>query len=280
MPPDRVVIATMHGKEAVIAPLLQRALGLQPLLPAGFDTDRFGTFSRDIPRLDSPHATARAKIAAALECVPEAHAGVASEGSFGPHPQIPFVPIDSELVMLVDRRDGVEIVGTHVTPRTNYAQRVVVDARLAVAFAEGIGFPRHGVIVTAAVDGKSHPSLLLRKDNLSRAQLLANVADAIAISGAACVETDMRACRNPTRMRAIKRATIDLVRRYRSCCPQCGRRGFVPTERIAGLPCGSCHAPTDMIRGVVAICAGCGHRREQSFEAAWADPGRCDFCNP
>src|SRR6185312_6784053 len=128
--------------------------------------------------------------------------GVASEGSFGPHPQIPFVPIDSELVMLVDRRDGVEIIGTHVTPRTNYAQRVVADARLAVAFAEGIGFPRHGVIVTAAVDGKSHPALLLRKDNLSRAQLLANVADAIAISGAACVETDMRACSNPTRIRA------------------------------------------------------------------------------
>jgi len=280
MPSDRIVIATMHGKEAVIAPLLQGALGLQSYLPIGFDTDRFGTFSRDIPRLESSLATARAKIAAALEYLSEAHAGVASEGSFGPHPHVPFVPLDSELVMLVDRRDGLEIVGTHVTPRTNYAQRVVVDTSSAMAFAEGIGFPTHGVIVTAAIDGKSAPAVLLRKDNTSREDLLANVTEAIAVSGAACVETDMRACRNPTRMRAIKRATIDLVRRYRSCCPQCARRGFVATERLAGLPCEACHAATDLTLSVVAVCAGCGYRREQRSEAAWADPGRCDFCNP
>lgn len=280
MPLDRVVIATMHGKEAVIGPLLRGALGLQPQLLAGFDTDRFGTFSRDIPRRDSPLATARAKIAAALECMPEVHAGVASEGSFGPHPHVPFVPLDTELVMLLDRRDGVEIVGTHTTPRTNYAQRVVVDARSAVEFAEGIGFPAHGVIVTAAVDGKPDPAVLLRKDNMSPEELLANVADAITISGAACVETDMRACRNPTRMRAIRRAAIDLVRRCRSCCPRCGRRGFVATERIAGLPCASCHAATAATRAMIEVCAGCGFRREQFAREAWADPGFCDCCNP
>ena len=208
------------------------------------------------------------------------HAGVASEGSFGPHPHVPFVPLDTELVMLLDRRDGVEIVGTHTTPRTNYAQRVVVDARSAVEFAEGIGFPAHGVIVTAAVDGKPDPAVLLRKDNMSPEELLANVADAIAISGAACVETDMRACRNPTRMRAIRRAAIDLVRRCRSCCPRCGRRGFVATERIAGLPCASCHAATAATRAMIEVCAGCGFRREQFAREAWADPGFCDCCNP
>lgn len=280
MPADCAVIATMHGKEAVIAPLLRGALGLQTQLPAGFDTDRFGTFSRDIPRLESPLATARAKIAAAFERCPHAQVGIASEGSFGPDPRVPFIPFDSELVLLLDRRDGIEVAGYHATPRTNYAQCVVADADAATAFARRIGFPSHGVVVMGAADGKPDHRRLLRKDSTNLVELLQAVADAVARCGAACLETDMRAHRNPTRMRAIRRATIDLVRRYRSRCPRCGRAGFVVTERLAGLPCADCHAPTELLRATAMVCAGCGHRQEQSAAAAWADPSRCDYCNP
>lgn len=38
------------------------------------------------------------------------------------------VPPASEGVMLPDRRDGVDIVGTHVAPRTDQAHRVMADA--------------------------------------------------------------------------------------------------------------------------------------------------------
>ena len=89
-PPIRGVLATMHGKERVIAPLVQRALGVHLEVPNGFDTDRFGTFSREVPRKHSAIETARAKIIAALEQIPCARVGLASEGSFGPHPQVPF----------------------------------------------------------------------------------------------------------------------------------------------------------------------------------------------
>ena len=44
--PITAVLATMHGKERAIAPLLQRTLGLAVKVPPGLDTDRFGTFSR------------------------------------------------------------------------------------------------------------------------------------------------------------------------------------------------------------------------------------------
>ena len=63
----RTVIATMHGKERVIAPLLAEALGLDCLVPSAFDTDRFGTFTREIARTGSQLDAARAKIAAAFE---------------------------------------------------------------------------------------------------------------------------------------------------------------------------------------------------------------------
>lgn len=280
MPPDCAVIATMHGKESVIAPLLRGALGLRTELPADFDTDRFGTFSREIPRTDTPLATARAKIAAVLEHFPYAPIGIASEGSFGPHPQVPFVPCDSELVLLVDRRNGVEVVGHHVTSRTNYAHCLVTESEAATAFAQRVGFPSHGVIVIGTEEGKPMPPKLLRKNTNSLTELLAAVAECVALCGSAYLETDMRAHRNPTRMRAIRRATIDLVRRYRSRCPKCGREGFVVTEWLAGLPCAACHAPTNMIRVATSVCAGCSHRCERTSEAAWADPGRCDHCNP
>ena len=72
-PPDAwagrtAVLATMHGKEAAIAPVLARFTGLRVAVPNGFDSDRFGTFSRDIPRAGSALDAARAKIAAGFAC--------------------------------------------------------------------------------------------------------------------------------------------------------------------------------------------------------------------
>ncbi len=106
---DDAVLVTMHGKERVVAPLLLRALGLRVRLTPGIDTDRFGTFSRDIERTGSQLDAARAKIAAAFEISPGARVAVASEGSFGPHPQIPFMPLAHKSVVMKDRVSGLEL---------------------------------------------------------------------------------------------------------------------------------------------------------------------------
>ena len=81
----------MHRKEQVIAPILEEALGLQVEVSPGLDTDRFGTFTREVPRPGTQLATVRLKAQAALAAVPEAAFGLASEGSFGPHPWFPLV---------------------------------------------------------------------------------------------------------------------------------------------------------------------------------------------
>ena len=99
------------------------------------------------------------------------------------------------------------------------------------------------------------------------------VARGLAIGGAAFIETDMRAHRNPTRMAAIERATLDLVRRYNSRCPICGHPGFDITERRSGLPCAWCGTPTFVIKTEVLCCQGCGHRLERcATPSPAADP--------
>lgn len=276
----RAVLATMHGKERVIRPLLEGGLGLKVRLPDGFDTDRFGTFSREIKRNGAQLEAAHAKIEAVFDHDPQAQVAIASEGSFGPHPFIPFVPLGREIVVLRDRDSGLELIGQHADLSTNFAHQTVETAVAAAAFAERIGFPRHGLIVIGIIEGNPAPGRYLNKNVQTRAQLSAAVGEAIALCGAAHVETDMRAHRNPTRMRAIKLATIDLVRLYHSPCPQCAHPGFAVTERLAGLPCAWCGAPTNALRAEVSMCAGCGHRIERRVEATTADPGQCNGCNP
>lgn len=275
------VLATMHGKERVIGPVLAQGLGLRVALAMGLNTDRFGTFSREIERTGSQLDAARAKIAAGFEYAPYARLGIASEGSFGPHPHIPFLALGRELVLLIDRERGLELTGHFASPETNYGHAVVSDTEAAIAFAERSRFPEHGLIVMGCVDETPAPGLALIKNVFDVGGLEKAVGQVVAKCGAAFVEADMRAHRNPTRMRAIKRATCDLVRRFRSQCPACALPGFDVTERIAGLPCECCGEPTRVIRAETLTCQACDYRQERPVTSAMtADPGRCGICNP
>ncbi|MEI6064418.1 MAG: hypothetical protein WCQ26_07490, partial [Pseudanabaena sp. ELA748] len=78
-----VVIATMHRKELAIAPILEASLGVRVTVPQNFDSDLFGTFTRDIDRTTSQIETAKLKAKKALELI-DADLAIASEGSFFP----------------------------------------------------------------------------------------------------------------------------------------------------------------------------------------------------
>jgi len=231
------VLATMHGKERVIRPLIENFLGPSVRVPAAFDTDRFGTFSRDVERIGSQLDAARAKIAAAFERDREASVGLTSEGRFGPHLLFPFVALGQEILVLLDQETGWELVGYHADLSTNFGHASVVDLEAAVAFAGRIGFPVHGLIVIGTEDGRPGVNRLLRKNLNTISDLSAAVTEAVALCGVAHVETDMRAHRNLTRMRSIGQATISLIRLYRRECPEYGRPGFSVTERLRGLRC-------------------------------------------
>jgi len=274
-------LTTMHGKERVIAPVLNEGLGLVVEVIGGVNTDCFGTFSRDVERTGSQLDAARAKIAVGFERNAFARVGLASEGSFGPHPHIPFLPIGREFVVLVDRDKGLELIGQDSSPATNFGHARVSNLAEAVAFAERTGFPGHGVIVIGCDGDQPAPERILIKDFVLEATLHSAVLQAIGLCGSAFIEADMRAHRNPTRMDAIERAARDLVRRYISQCPACAWPGFDVTERVAGLPCAWCGGPTQEIQTEVLLCAQCTHcvARPATSETT-ADPGRCNDCNP
>lgn len=278
--PSVAALVTKHGKERVIAPILLQRLGLRVGLASLVDTDLFGTFSHEFERQGSALDAARAKIAAGFEYAPLARFGVASEGSFGPHPTVPFLACGRELVLLVDRESGLELAGHDLDPGTNYAHVVLERASDAIDFATRIGFPEQGLIVLASVDQRPAPDIYLQKDAVTIEAYIQAVSEALSRTGHAWVETDMRAHRNPPRMKAIERATLDLVRRYERRCPACGSPGFSATMWEKGLPCRACGAPTLEIKAEIVRCPGCGFRKLEPSKLEAADPGQCSSCNP
>jgi hypothetical protein len=277
----RLCIATMHGKEAVLAPALESRLGVRCVLPdAGFDTDRFGTFSGEVPRRGTARETARAKARAAMAAT-AVDLGVASEGSFVPHPEAPLAQLGLELVVLIDLALDLEIVGQDATLETNHARMVCASADDALAFGERIGLPGHGMMLVLgdpprAVRRGLHDAAEVR---LAFDAMRREAADP---ELAVFAESDMRADRNPTRMRAIGRAAEALAQRAASPCPACGTPGFGEVDAVRGLPCADCGAPTGWVRTLVRGCLRCPVRREvpRPDGLLAVDPASCPHCNP
>jgi hypothetical protein len=273
------VLATMHQKEQVIAPILKDHLGVQITVPQDFNTDEFGTFTRDVKRPGDQLYTARLKAEKAMEFTGLTLA-VASEGSFGPHPSIPFLAHDREIVLLHDRLHNLEIVGQAISTETNYAHQQVTSLEAAFAFAQKIGFPTHGIVAMA--DAQPSETSPIFKGIVDKAQLVESVNELLKKFGRAHLETDMRAMYNPMRMQVIAEATRDLVRQIDQRCPQCGCPGFALAERHAGLPCALCGFPTPRILAVTHRCKKCDFSQVVNFPEGqqFADPAQCSYCNP
>lgn len=264
------VLATMHGKEQVIAPLLAE-LKIELVVPTAFDTDRFGSFSGEVKRAGSQLQAARIKAEQAMQLT-GLNLAIASEGSFGPHPALPFLPCDRELVLLIDRDAGLEIVGEALSTATNFAQAEVSTVAQALQFAQKAEFPQHGLILKTAT--------ALVKGITAEAELVNAVERALALSPGVTLETDMRACYNPKRMQVIRQATQSLMQKLRQTCPNCGWPGFGVIEYQPGLPCAWCHQPTGQTQATVYGCQHCGHRQIEASAASQADPAHCGSCNP
>ena len=273
----RIALLTQHGKERVLAPVLEPALGCRVERVAGYDTDLLGTFTRDIPRAGTQLEAARKKARVGME-LSGLPLGLASEGSFGPDPMVGMFPWNVELVVFIDDERGLEVVGV-AQGKANFSHLLAADWAAAEAFARQSGFPEHHLVVRP----EGEEDARIRKGIVAWTALEAAFASALAQSASRRVflETDMRAHANPTRMENIRLAAEDLARKLRSLCPACGTPGFWLVERVAGLPCEDCGEPTRETRAEVHGCLKCAHRitRERTDRQS-ADPGRCEHCNP
>jgi Zn finger protein HypA/HybF involved in hydrogenase expression len=279
---DRVaVLATMHQKEKAIAPLFETELGCKVIVPTQFDSDRFGTFTRDIKRLGTQIEAARNKAQNVLEVTGETLA-IASEGSFYPHPSFPFLACDREIVLLLDIDNDLEVIGEEISTQTNYNHQKIKNLQEALDFAQKVGFPEHGLVVMISQDATERENIF--KGIVDEKNLIEMVEIALKKSpnGTIHLETDMRAMYNPTRLKVIEKATYNLIKKLNCFCPQCGVPGFDIIERLAGLPCGWCSTPTALIKTAIYQCQKCDSRQEKLFPDGreTADPSQCQYCNP
>jgi len=273
----QAALLTMHRKERAIVPKLNPVLETEIKVVSGFNTDYYGTFSREVNRRGTQTEAARQKAEKAIELT-GLEIGLSSEGSFAAHPVVPYLPWNIELVMLVDKRTDLELVGEHSSATTNYAQKTVPDQAGAEEFARQVGFPSHWLIVRP--EHASHPNLL--KDIDSWDKLARALATSLAISqdNTVFIETDMRAHANPTRMGNIAKAAAELAAKMTSCCPRCGVPGFCVVRKVRGLPCEWCDNPTEETKAVIRGCLKCSYEEGQPVASAKASAGRCQYCNP
>ena len=272
----KIVIATKHSKEKAMGTFLS-SLGLEYFVPENFDTDEFGTFTREISRAGNQLEAAKKKAIEAMKYT-GTDIAIASEGSFGPDPAMPFVSSNLELVLLVDKKHGIEVRGHSRTGDTNFLYEKVSSLEEAIDFAKKIGFPEHGVIVR-----KNEKSKEIYKDVVSWKDFENIVTKLLSkpFTKKIFLETDMRAHRNPTRMRNIQLAMEDLVKNIASICPECHMFGYATSEYIPGLPCRLCKQPTDIGKAVLYECAKCGNKEEKNIGGLlFAEPGQCNYCNP
>jgi hypothetical protein len=271
----KLCIATMHKKEQVIAPILERELGVSCFTSEGLNTDLLGTFSGEVPRTGTPIETARQKCLRAM-AITGCDLAVSSEGSFGPHPAYGFIPADEELLLLCDTKNTLEIVVKELSTQTNFSGDTFMDAEALREFAHQCQFPSHALIIKDADDG------IVEKGINDWAKLDAAFNRAKARGAVVKAETDMRAHLNPTRMTVIEKCAEKLAAAARTCCPACGLPGFAVTTAEPGLPCELCGMPTRSSLKHVKICKRCGHPEEHMYpqHKQFEEPTFCDFCNP
>ena len=273
---ERAALLTKHGKEAVIGKVMYETLGLEIVHVSSFDTDLFGTFTRDVPREGNQLEAARAKAIKGAELAGTKIA-LASEGLFTGDPFIGTFPWNNELVILIDRNNEIEITGFSSNYAQSYSALISphddIDEHLKKA-----AFPTHHLVLRP----DSSESKEFKKGISSRDEFDESIKYFFkkSESGKVFLENDLRAFANPTRMENIRIAAINLGEKMRSLCPECGCPGFWKTKNIPGLRCVECSNETREIRASLFECKKCLYQEEVKSKQEFAEPSRCDFCNP
>ena len=246
----------MHAKERAVAPAFRRVLGADVVPVADLDTDVLGTFSGEVPRPDTLVETALIKAELVFRTM-DVDCAIASEGSYGPIDRLPLTPSGVEVMAFVDRRRGVRLFETLATHRTNWKLlRFKAGDPSVPIVLRSMGFPEYGVFVICSSNW-DHPV----KGLSSEEEVIAggNGGAGKSDDGMAVLVTDMRAHRNPLRMKVVRALSWKLAKRLQRLCPSCGAPGFGHIESRRGLPCEACGDPTDWIDFEIDGCSACGH---------------------
>ncbi|WP_130178660.1 DUF6671 family protein [Cryobacterium sp. SO1] len=268
-----ITFATMHGKESLAHDAFQNTLGATVTAATGLDTDQFGTFAGDIPRLLSPRDATRAKARLGMQ-IAGTTLGLASEGTFTSGFGL-FVE-NTEFLLFIDHTLGLEIVESSVTTSPVPGGRRIASAREALTFASAIGFPGQGVILQSTQNDHT-----TAHKNITRLEVLGDTTEALLKQRQSIVILpDYRAHKAPSRATAIRTLCEKMAQRLATECAHCRAPGFGHINVEHGLLCSGCGSATQAIAADIHGCGRCTYKARVPRDQAHADPEWCDHCNP
>jgi hypothetical protein len=272
---QRFLMATKHQKEKVIQPLFKQGLDAEVFV-RDFDTDRLGTFTGEIARPSSALET----------CIQKAkQAGIeydhpfilASEGSFGPHPDLPFLALAHEIMVLVDLERDLVIIEQMTCNDTNY-QTMILDPKLDLGpHLDKLKFPSHALCLQT-----EDQSQVIAKGIQTHKDLEAYLAQGFKTCPKLLLSTDMRAMMNPSRMYQIGKLGEKLLSRILSSCPSCTLPGFGVGGVDGTLHCETCKTPGNWYAREILTCVKCPYQeqRPRSDGKTQIPTEYCEYCNP
>lgn len=276
---EPIFMVTHHQKEKILSPLFAQA-GLT-LVGIDADTDQFGTFSGEKVRLGSVKDALRAKLDLGLKLYPDSKFLLASEGSFGPHPQIAAVQSNLESLMLLDVERKIEHYCEYLaTEVVNYEIEVDrLDPESLAKFILKVQFPQHALMVRPK--GALSP---IFKGIQSEIELNKAISEVLSIPclEKAIVQVDLRSHVNLTRRRVILLAGQKLIEQMMCSCPKCSYFGYSIAKGIPGLPCESCRLPSHIAKDVMYECKACQYSeiKPRPDGVIFLDAQYCETCNP
>lgn len=269
------VLATQHAKGEVIAPEFKSILDLQ-IEELGVDTDSLGTFTGEIERVGSAKDTVLAKARLGMAKSGNLR-GLASEGSIGADPLIPFINSDIELVAFIDDEIGFQLVESLRSTEIIAATFKVKPNSGLEEFFRRADFPNHKLIIRST----DQPVSFSVKGIDSHQMLEKSLKEAFKDFPELIVESDLRAHCSPSRMENIRLVARKLALRLKCLCPECDAPGWGVVRVVRGLPCSECgEISEEKVRAEVFGCVKCQYEEEGRPLAGSIDPGNCNLCNP
>lgn len=269
-------LATKHSKSNAIAEPFSIILGLQ-IIECNNDTDQLGTFSGELERTGTIFEVLRKKCELGMEAS-GLTLGIASEGSFGPHPSLFFLPCDHEELIFIDKEKDFYLRENVLSLETNYKFKDICYENEFLEFANAIKFPSHGIIIRPA-DWVDKSIIFKGIQSVGEFKKAFHICKKASSNKMVRVESDMRAHMNRTRMAVIGQLAEKLAHRLSILCPKCKLPGWGLVRLLKGLECTECDFPTEKIKEEIFGCVKCDF--EESFRKALnTGPENCPICNP
>jgi hypothetical protein len=271
----KAVLTTKHGKGLQIAPAFSQHLKMK-VEEFEVDTDQLGTFSGEIERIGSAREVVikKAELGILKSGCP---IGIASEGSIGADPIIPFINSDIELMAFIDQERSLTIVESLRSTEIMAHTLVISKETELESFLLKAGFPKHKLIIRS----QDKPVSFCVKGISNKQELDLAISSGFKDFSELVIENDLRAHCSPSRQKNISALAEKLALRLSNLCPECHTPGWGLISHRKGLPCQECGEISES--ALAQEIQGCGHcdfTKPGKTLAESIDPAQCQLCNP